>query len=381
MSQKFVLFKSGRGMSSAIEDFVITVLGEARDVALLDRERVRLGEAHIGARRDLVREAVERVTRVTQLEGEAHAINRHEIIAEAIARSVEQGAPPLDGTPRTIQVATATSVWVARDGEIVVVWGLDEPRPRVSDSDRASNQAMLVYGAARHIGREKRETIAFADWRDGEIAEATIDGIEVSVRRAAMRLQVWGRNDRPLPYARRNIPVEMPQSPSECEVVADGAALHIGRIDRRVITRDAATHEVERAELMKEFFATIKADRQLDGWRERRLIDGVDCMMRRDGWRIVVWGAGESEPPIDPLPMPPGGDEPGMEVPTARIAVANFGLDGKPFRKPNVETTPELQAKREELLRQISEVERSGDTEGVLALQAQFVETFHQPTT
>jgi hypothetical protein len=85
MSQKFVLFKSGRGMSSAIEDFVITVLGEARDVALLDRERVRLGEAHIGARRDLVREAVERVTRVTQLEGEAHAINRHEIIAEAIA--------------------------------------------------------------------------------------------------------------------------------------------------------------------------------------------------------------------------------------------------------------------------------------------------------
>jgi hypothetical protein len=79
--------------------------------------------------------------------------------------------------------------------------------------------------------------------------------------------------------------------------------------------------------------------------------------------------------------MPPGGDEPGMEVPTARIAVANFGLDGKPFRKPNVETTPELQAKREEILRQISEAERSGDTEAVLTLQAQFVETFHQPTT
>lgn len=355
MGQKFSNFEGG-GFSSAIDDFEITVQGEALRVGLVERERVRDGQTLMDARTVTIREAVlghEVLRRIVRLEGAEHATARADLIAEILASA----SPLRPGQARKFAEPGGT-FWAKRVGECVVVWGAGsgESEP-VYDPASLPSDGFRISGAALEIGRERREFIAFPLWREGEVVEAVVDGRPVCLRRAGWRLQVWGMDDRALPYVPRMAPFGGEGPLGEYEVVASGEAVNIGRLDRSERDRDPEAHAEVRHRLLRDALARLHADRKPFGWRSRNRIDGVECEIRRDGWRLQVWGAGEGEPAIDERPAPPGADPPGEDVPAARMAIADFDVNGRAFRKAKP-STPAQHAKQKEILEQLAQAER-----------------------
>lgn len=374
MGQQWKEFASGRAFSTAIDDFKITLHGNALEVGRFDRERVRQGDDLKRARERIVRQCIDHVTRVTELSGDEHAAARLERVAAAYQGTASRVAH-LNIDRHAVCVVTRNGrllVWDAEDGEPSA-----PPEPVGND---VVAKAIHVTGRAVNIGRWTREEIPFEQWREGEVVEATIDGQEVKLRRAGWRIQVWGASDlKSLPYVPRMAPLAETGTREDYEIVADGGALAIGRLDREMLRREGDEHAAVRMGILEEALASIHADRQIDGWRDRRMIDGIDCAMRRDGWRLQVWGAGESEPDVDPMPPPHGADAPGLEVPTARIKVADFDLGGKQFAPINNDNSAETQSKRRSLLEKIGEAERAGDDKTAMSLKAEFVATYHKP--
>lgn len=372
MGQKWCTF-IGTAFSSAIDDFDIRAQGEALRIGLIDRERVREGQALIDARAARVREFVSQpgvLLRVVRLEGEEHAEARRDILASFL--SVQHGLRP--GQPRRFEHENV-SFWALRSGDHTLVWGAGtgESKPEVDPATLDAGE-IHAFGGALEIGRERREPISFAEWKHDEVVEATIDGYPVKLRRAGWRLQVWGVEDPELPNVPRLTPFSDTSTMDDYDVVVSGIALNIARVDRSERVRDPEAHATARHNILRDSLARLHADRQPFGWRSRNRIDGIEVEIRRDGWRLQVWGAGESEPAIDNLDPPTGADMPGEHVTTARIAIAPTDVHGNRIRKALPPTPAEVEQRREILARHAAAL-AAGDDEKAKAAHDEFVAT------
>lgn len=372
MGQKWCEF-IGTGFSSAIDDFEIRVQGEALNIGRLDRERVREGQALIDARAERVREAVSQpgtLLRVVRLEGAEHAATRSDILATTL--SAYQSLRP--GQPRRFADGPVP-FWAIRLGEHTIVWGAGagEAKPEVDPATLPAGE-LHVFGAALEIGRERREPISFDEWANGEVVEATIDGYPVRLRRAGWRIQVWGAEDAELPNVARSTPLSDTGTTADYDIVVSGTAVNIARIDRSERERDPEAHTLARHAILRDSLARLHADRQPFGWRSRNKIDGIECEIRRDGWRLQVWGAGESEPAVDNRDPPEGADSPGEDVATARMAIADCDVHGNRIRKA-LPPTPEQVTERRAILERLSQAQADRDEEAVAKAQAEFVAT------
>lgn len=127
-----------------------------------------------------------------------------------------------------------------------------------------------------------------------------------------------------------------------------GASFPSAIDDFTVTTVGDAASAIAAADL-REALGYAEADRWRDGAAYNHRVDGVQVSIRRDGWRIVVWGDDVSEPPRDPLPMPEGGEPLGPDgVPVPRpaarfLTIAPTCADGSPW-PPIPQETPEAKA-------------------------------------
>lgn len=373
MGQKWCEF-IGTGFSSAIDDFEICVHGEALNIGRLDRERVIEGQSLLDARAARVREAVSQpgsLLRVVRLEGAEHAAARGDILAAIL--SAYQPLRP--GQPRRFADGPVP-FWAMRSGEHTFVWGAGagEAKPEVDPATLPAGE-VHVFGAAIEIGRERREPISFDEWASGEVVEATIDGYPVKLRRAGWRIQVWGAEDDELPSVTRVTPLSDTGTTADYDIVVSGTAVNIARIDRSERVRDPGAHTLTRHAILRDGLARLHADRQPFGWRSRNRIDGIECEIRRDGWRLQVWGAGESEPAVDNRDPPKGADSPGEDVATARMAIADCDVHGNRIRKA-LPPTPEQVTERRAILERLSRAQADGDDEAVARARADFVATY-----
>lgn len=77
----------------------------------------------------------------------------------------------------------------------------------------------------------------------------------------------------------------------------------VSAISDFTISAHGAAVDIE-AQQLRNGLGMLQVDQWADGRSEQRAVNGVKVMVRRDGWRIQVWGAEEETPAVDELPPP-----------------------------------------------------------------------------